>query len=108
MAKRKCKFADEMKAKHPCFRKGRNEWEAKCLVCKPGTDVYFLSLPCSLLCNNSALFSSSYFLLFAETTVIALSKMQQILLFSFCSVFILLSRKGDGGNVLWMQPEFKP
>jgi len=38
------------------FPEGRNEWEAECLVCKPGTDVYFLSLPCSLLCNNSVLF----------------------------------------------------
>jgi len=37
MAKRKCKFTDEVTAIHPCFRKGRNEWEAECLVCKPGT-----------------------------------------------------------------------
>jgi len=37
MANRKCKFTDEMKAKHPCFRKGRNE--AECLVCKPGTYI---------------------------------------------------------------------
>ena len=27
MAKRKCKFTDKMKAKHPFFRKGRSEWE---------------------------------------------------------------------------------
>jgi len=26
-----------MTAIHPCFRKGRNEWEAECLVCKPET-----------------------------------------------------------------------
>jgi len=36
MAKRKCKFTDEMTVIHPCFRKGRNEWGAECLVCKPG------------------------------------------------------------------------
>jgi len=34
MAKQKCKFTDEMTAIHPCFQKGRNEWEAECLVCK--------------------------------------------------------------------------
>jgi len=28
MAKRKCKVTDEMTAVHPCFRKGKNEWEA--------------------------------------------------------------------------------
>jgi len=27
MAKRKCKLTDKMKAKHPCFQKGRSEWE---------------------------------------------------------------------------------
>jgi len=45
---------------------------------------------------------------FSQTTGIWLSKMQQILLFSFCSVFILLSQESDSGNVLWMHPEFKP
>jgi len=39
MAKRKCKVTDEMTARHPCFWKGRNEWEAECLVCKPGTYI---------------------------------------------------------------------
>jgi len=39
MAKRKCKFTDEMTAMQTCFRKGRNEWEAECLVCKPGTCI---------------------------------------------------------------------
>jgi len=39
MAKRKCKFTDEMTAIHPCFRKGRNEWGAERLVCKPGTYI---------------------------------------------------------------------
>jgi len=29
MAKRKYKFTYDMKAKHPCFRKGRNDWEAE-------------------------------------------------------------------------------
>ncbi|XP_025029754.1 uncharacterized protein LOC107326422 [Python bivittatus] len=31
--KRKCKFSDSMKSKYPCFVQGRNENEAKCLVC---------------------------------------------------------------------------
>jgi len=39
MAKRKCKFTDEITVIHPCFRKGRNEWEAEWLVCKPGTYI---------------------------------------------------------------------
>ena len=39
MAKRKCKFTDEMQAKYPFFNKGRNEWEAECLVCKPRTYI---------------------------------------------------------------------
>ena len=39
MAERKGQFTDEMNAKHPCFPKGRNEWEAECLVCKPGTYI---------------------------------------------------------------------
>ena len=32
-AKRKCTFTNEMEEKHPCFRKGRNDYEAECLVC---------------------------------------------------------------------------
>ena len=40
-AKRKCTFTNEMQEKHPCFRKGRNDYEAECLVCKSGT--YYLS-----------------------------------------------------------------
>ena len=32
-AKRKCTFTNEMPEKHPCFRKGRNDYEAECLVC---------------------------------------------------------------------------
>ena len=39
MAKRKCTFTNEMQEKHPCFRKGRNVYEAECLVCKPGTYI---------------------------------------------------------------------
>ena len=35
-AKRKCTFTNEMQEKHPCFRKGRNECEADCLVCNSG------------------------------------------------------------------------
>ena len=33
-AKRKCTFTNEMQEKHPCFRKGRNDYKAECLVCK--------------------------------------------------------------------------
>ena len=39
MPKRKCKFTAELKTKFPCFRSGREEWEAECLVCKAGTYV---------------------------------------------------------------------
>ena len=35
-AKRKCTFTNEMLEKHPCFRKGRNNYEEECLVCKSG------------------------------------------------------------------------
>ncbi|KAM6225612.1 uncharacterized protein M6G45_017781 [Spheniscus humboldti] len=37
--KRKCKFTDELQAKYPCFRVGRERWEAECLVCQEGTYV---------------------------------------------------------------------
>jgi len=30
------------------------------------------------------------------------------LLFSFRTVFILFTQESDGGNVLWMHPEFIP
>ena len=40
MSKRKCTSTNEMQEKHPRFRKGRNDHEAKCLVCKSGTTVY--------------------------------------------------------------------
>lgn len=39
MPKRKCKFTAEMQNKLPCFKKGRDEWEAECLMCKAGTFV---------------------------------------------------------------------
>ena len=39
MAQRKCKFTKDMQAIHPCFGKGRNEWDAECLVCKPVTFI---------------------------------------------------------------------
>ena len=39
MAKRKCTSTNEMQEKHPCFRKGRNDYEAECLVCKSGTYI---------------------------------------------------------------------
>jgi hypothetical protein len=39
MAKRKCKFTDEIKSVYSCFRNGWDKWEAECLVCKPGTYV---------------------------------------------------------------------
>jgi len=40
MAKRECKFTDEMTAIHSCLQKGRSEWEAESFVCKPGTVSY--------------------------------------------------------------------
>ncbi|XP_072703694.1 uncharacterized protein [Ciconia boyciana] len=39
MPKRKCKFTDELQAKYPCFRMGRERWEAECLVCQEGTYI---------------------------------------------------------------------
>ena len=39
MAKRKCTFTNEMQEKHPCFRKGRNDYETECLVCKSGNYI---------------------------------------------------------------------
>ena len=36
-AKRKCTLTNEMQEKHLCFRKGRNDYEAKCLASKSGT-----------------------------------------------------------------------
>ncbi|XP_062449000.1 uncharacterized protein LOC134149786 isoform X2 [Rhea pennata] len=39
MPKRKCKFTEELQAKYPCFRVGRERWEAECLVCQQGTYV---------------------------------------------------------------------
>nr|XP_057944009.1 uncharacterized protein LOC131138794 [Doryrhamphus excisus] len=39
MPKRKCKFTDKLERKFPCFRPGRDEWEAECMKCKPGTFV---------------------------------------------------------------------
>ena len=38
-AERKCTFTNEMQEKHPYFRKGRNDYEAECLVCKSGTYI---------------------------------------------------------------------
>ena len=37
--KRKCTFTNEMQEKHPCFRKGRNDYETECLICKSGTYI---------------------------------------------------------------------
>ena len=39
MAKRKCTFTNKMQEKHPSFRKGRNDYEAECLVCKSVTHI---------------------------------------------------------------------
>ncbi|XP_063174701.1 uncharacterized protein LOC134507756 [Chroicocephalus ridibundus] len=39
MPKRKCKFTEELQAKYPCFRLGRERWEVECLVCQEGTYV---------------------------------------------------------------------
>ena len=38
-AKQKCTFTNEMQEKHPCFRKGRNDYEPESLVCKSGTYI---------------------------------------------------------------------
>ena len=38
-AKRKCTFTNKMQEKHPYFRKGRNDYEAKSLVYKSGTSI---------------------------------------------------------------------
>ena len=34
-----CKFTEELKKKFPCFRQGRDPYEAECLTCKSGTYV---------------------------------------------------------------------
>lgn len=39
MGKRKCKFTAELQGKYKCFKKGRSDEEAECLVCKAGTYV---------------------------------------------------------------------
>ena len=39
MPKRKCKFSSDLQTKFPCFRNGRNENEAECLICGGGTFV---------------------------------------------------------------------
>ncbi|XP_070807004.1 uncharacterized protein [Pituophis catenifer annectens] len=39
MPKGKCVFTDKLKQKYPHFRKGRDDYEAECLVCKAGTFV---------------------------------------------------------------------
>ncbi|XP_063172645.1 uncharacterized protein LOC134506400 [Candoia aspera] len=39
MPKRKCVFTEKLKQKYPDFRKGRDDYEAECLVCKAGTFV---------------------------------------------------------------------
>ena len=39
MPKCKCKFTDELKKKHPCFRLGREASEAECMTCRAGTYV---------------------------------------------------------------------
>ena len=38
-AKQKCPFTNEMQEKHSCLRKGRDDYEAECLVCKSGTYI---------------------------------------------------------------------
>ena len=39
MPKRKSNFTAELKKKFPCFRNGREKWEAECLVCRAGTYI---------------------------------------------------------------------
>ena len=39
MPKRKTSFSSELKEKFPCFKLGRNEFEAECMTCGYGTFV---------------------------------------------------------------------
>ena len=39
MPKRKSEFTEEIQKKYPCFRKGRNDFEAECIVCGYGTFI---------------------------------------------------------------------
>lgn len=39
MSKRKCKFTEILKAKHPCFTRGRDDYDAKCSICDCHVDV---------------------------------------------------------------------
>ncbi|XP_058016180.1 uncharacterized protein LOC131186525 [Ahaetulla prasina] len=39
MSKRKCLFTEKTRRNYPDFRKGRDDYEAECLVCKAGTFV---------------------------------------------------------------------
>ncbi|XP_032991851.1 uncharacterized protein LOC117038958 [Lacerta agilis] len=39
MPKRKCRFSVELQRKYTCFRRGRDDFEGECLVCRPGTFV---------------------------------------------------------------------
>ena len=39
MPKRKSKFTEELQQKFPLFRKGRDEFEAECIICGYGTFV---------------------------------------------------------------------
>ena len=38
-AKRKSSFTNKMRENRPRFRKGKNDYEADCLICKPGTYI---------------------------------------------------------------------
>ena len=38
-AKRKCTFTDEMQEKHSCFRKGTNDHDTECSICKSRTYI---------------------------------------------------------------------
>ena len=56
-SKRKCLFTNEMQDKYPCFRKGRNDYEAECLVCKSETYISVVhkdngNLRIHLICNR--------------------------------------------------------
>nr|XP_028566005.1 uncharacterized protein LOC114586556 isoform X1 [Podarcis muralis] len=43
MPKRKCKFSVKLQKKYTCFRRGRDDFEGECMICKPGT---FVSVAC--------------------------------------------------------------
>ena len=55
MTRRRCTFTNKVQEKHPCFRKGRNDYKAECLVCILGTYisvVHTVSRHCNVTSRN--------------------------------------------------------